>query len=322
MFDRPRPIVSLLVLLLILSLLSPADAAQNTNDTPSIAACGKLEWQVLNTDHSAVSVKLLPPVFSGQPTKGYVLCHGMNGTEPGDRFERLALALHDRDPQAIVVLIDWTPLSKATCLGVPNPWRVARQIPKVAAAAQPMMQGLEVPTEQLIFVGESFGNNVNAQISKQLGSQSILVAFNPASEMGGGGRLDLQNCCRQSFAFHTASYYDSLALSAHRDAYLIAPEGANDLDQHTYGVSWLTGLLQAKSFEFMTKLEELPRSDTAMFTAQIDALGRLAPTQISRFRQQPDPDQQPVPISLTERVVTTNVEMQSQHCDVVLVSSR
>ena len=110
-----------------------------------------------------------------QPT--LVITHGMGGTEAGDRFHQLADAIHLALPESNVVLIDWSKESWQTTsyLGIPNPWSVANSIDAVVAEAVVSLKTLQLDAARTTFIGESFGNCVNARVSEQLGRQRLLL---------------------------------------------------------------------------------------------------------------------------------------------------
>lgn len=243
-------------------------------------------WQNVPTQLEGVSIRVHVPTGGRQPNRGYVICHGMDGTVAEDRFERLAQKLAQHHPDALVAQVDWSTLSKAQYLGLSNPWLVARRIPSVADACHEFFALWELTPEQWVFVGESFGNNVNARLSESLGNQSTLIAFNPASDLGGGGCLDLRKCSLRSFAFQTDSTYDTLRSVAHRDVFLVASDGSNDLEKHTCGIQWLVDQLETTSMDLFERLEQLPLTDAQFFTATVDASGRLE--QVLRPRSTPE----------------------------------
>ncbi len=252
--------------------------------TASEQSCGG--WKIVQTKLEGVSLRVHIPTDGRQPNRGYVICHGMDGTVSQDRFEQLAKNLAQRHPDAAVAQIDWSSLSKAKCLSLPVPWTVAHRIPSVAEACYEVIVDWRLTSEQWVFVGESFGNNVNALLSERLGNQSTLVAFNPASDLGGGGCLDLRKCSLRSYAFQTDSTYDTWRSVAHRDVFLVAADSSSDLEKHTYGVQWFVDQLEALSLDVFDILEQLPLTDSQLFTASIDASGQLLQVQRPRFPQE------------------------------------
>ncbi len=254
----------------------PASAARPVeNFSATVKENSGGDWAVVPTKLEGASLRVYRLGDGCQPNRGYVICHGLEGTVAGDRFEQLAQKLVDTCPEAWVVQVDWSPLSKGKCLGVTSPWKVARKIPFVAEACHEAIVQLGLESVQWTFIGESFGNNVNARVSELLDGQACMIAFNPASEMGGGGRLDLRECCSVSFALQTDSTYDSWKSMAHHDVFLMAAEGSNDLEKHTYGVQWLTEQLSSASQSVFETLKQLPPTDPEYFTASVDASGRL-----------------------------------------------
>jgi hypothetical protein len=174
-----------------------------------------------------------------QPT--FLITHGMGGTEAGDRFHQLADAIHLALPESNVVLIDW---SKESCqttdyLGIPMPWRVANSIDAVAAEAVVSLKTLQLNAARTTFIGESFGNCVNARISEQLGRQSTILAFNPPSCFGGYPVPDLRSCAAMSWSFQTYAAYDTQAVIADVGFFLETQPNSSEKEQHIAGISWL-----------------------------------------------------------------------------------
>lgn len=261
-------------------------AASEKPSSSTAAVVSRGGWEIVQTKLEGVSLRVHLPADDRQPDRGFVICHGMNGTKSNDRFARLAQKLIEHHPDALIAQIDWSPLSKAECLGLPNPWRVSRRIPSVAEACHDVIAEWGLAPERWVFIGESFGNNVNARLSESLGSRSTMVAFNPASELGGGGRLDLQACSLRSFAFHTDSTYDTLRSVAHHDVFLVASVSSNDLEKHTYGVQWFVDQLEIAPLDVFDTLEQLPLTDSHFFTASVDASGRLVQVHRPRYSQE------------------------------------
>jgi hypothetical protein len=179
------------------------------------------------------------PVDNHQQT--FIITHGMGGTVEGDRFHHLADTIHAALPQSNVVLIDWSTESRQTTsyLGLPNPWSVANRIDAVVAEAVVTLEALQLDATRTTFIGESFGNCVNARISEQLGQQSTILAFNPPSFFGGYPIPDLRSCAAVSWSFQTYAAYDTQEVIADVGFFLETPPNSSDQEQHTAGISWL-----------------------------------------------------------------------------------
>lgn len=245
-----------------------------------------VEWRTLATEHPGVFVRLYQGVEPNKSSSVYVVTHGMGGTSSGDRFELLGKLLAKVDPQACVILIDWTKPSQTSQSGFPKnrlPWLVAGRIPLIAKAVASKLRALGVTASQVTFIGESFGNNVNALISAKLGHQSMLLAFNPASELGGGGWLDLTQASRKSYSFHTYSNFDTTSQIAHGDAFLRTSPGLSAFEQHSYGILWMTDRLRDGDFGWLKLTHELPEANAKRFTVIIEANGDRTNFELARF---------------------------------------
>ena len=174
-----------------------------------------------------------------QPT--FLITHGMGGTEAGDRFHQLADAIHLALPESNVVLIDWSKQSWQTTsyLGIPNSWSVANRIETVVAEAVVALKALQLDAARTTFIGESFGNCVNARISEQLGQLSTILAFNPPTCIGGYPVPDLRSCAAVSRSFQTYAVYDSQAVIADVGFFLETQPNSSEKEQHIAGISWL-----------------------------------------------------------------------------------
>jgi hypothetical protein len=253
-------------------------------------ATNRLYWKVISTENESIRLKLSHACIDHPPNRVYVITHGMNGTSAGDRFEQFAAKLNQGDENCQIVLVDWSGLSTAECWGVSNPWRVASRIPDVAAECHRVLESFGIPADRYVFIGESFGNNVNAKISELFGNQSILIALNPASELGGGGRMELGTCSKASYALHTLSIFDSLTSTAQHDALLTVPPNCTEEEKHTYGIQWLTRVLDSTASDPLQILRHLPESDQHAFSVRVDDQGRLHHEIHARCRAVPADD--------------------------------
>lgn len=184
-------------------------------------------------------------VWRENASRTVLVTHGLGGTCNGDRFHGLVTELRRQLPEANIVLLDWSKASKAGRFGFPAPWIVARRIPKVAELATAKLQSLAIDPASMTFIGESFGNYVNAEIAAELGGVNHIIAFNPASEFGGYTPSDLRRHARQAWSFHTHSPFDTQLEISHVDLFLETPADASHVAQHTYGMVWLTEQLKA-----------------------------------------------------------------------------
>jgi pimeloyl-ACP methyl ester carboxylesterase len=206
----------------------------------------------------------------------YVVIHGLGGSAAGDRFELLCEAIGSQFPTANVLLVDWSPVATQRTRGLLLPWPVAVQIPAVAEDAARLLAEASLNTRRATLVGESFGNYVGAGIASRLGGVERMLAFNPASELGGFAPPDLRRCASVAWSFHTRSPYDTLRDIAHHGLWLEAA-AASPLDAHVRGVQWLAERLLARDAGCLTMEKPLPAAEEGHFRAQAGARGRDCP---------------------------------------------
>ena len=120
-----------------------------------------------------------------------MIAHGLGGTVPEDRFCQLALEIKRTNPNANVLLIDWSSTAAQTRYGFPRIWHIAGCLDAIAADAASGLSSLEIDPDHTTLIGESFGVYVQGQIAKALGGVRHILAFNPASETGGYEPINL-----------------------------------------------------------------------------------------------------------------------------------
>ncbi len=283
------------VVLLFLTLASGHPIDANVCEQPSdLPSCDTQmgDWRTLNTISPDVTIRILvAEEGSPAPSDVYVICHGMGGTSAGDRFELLGLSLRELDAGSTVVLIDWSPLSQSKLFGFPNPRVVANRIPVVSDAGYQALKNLNVVPENMTFIGESFGNNVNSRISEKFGSSSLVLAFNPANPLGGGGSLDLTRSSRKACSFHTRSCFDSIQAIAHHDALMTMSGDVSMADQHTWGVQWLRERVERQETHWLTLNLNLPVAHPDYFNLVVDPSGVIDKTPQPRIVPNSTPDE-------------------------------
>jgi hypothetical protein len=88
-------------------------------------------------------------------------------------------------PECNVLIIDWSKQARRTgWFGIPNPLAVAQNIDPVSKEASVLLKALQIDPTQTTFIGESFGNCVNARIAQTIGGRGRILAFNPADDAG------------------------------------------------------------------------------------------------------------------------------------------
>ncbi len=169
-------------------------------------------WMVMECSAQASQVQLLHDsrrtCDQAHPT--FVITHGMGGTKSGDRFHQLADSICKAISECNVLLIDWSKQSCRTAwFGIPNPLAVAQNIDPVSKEASQLLMSLPIDPAQTTFIGESFGNCVNARIAETIGGRCRILAFNPANDAGGYKTPDLRACSDVAWSFQTYSMFDT-----------------------------------------------------------------------------------------------------------------
>jgi hypothetical protein len=214
----------------------------------------------------------------------YVITHGMGGTAADDRFHRLAAAIGQSVPRANVLMLDWSEPASARINGFPNPWKVAGSIDAVGDQAAAVLRQAKLDPARTTLIGESFGNWVNARIASQLDGVHGMLAFNPATAAGGYAPADLRRHSQIAWSFHSYSAYDTNREIAHGDFLLQTPADADDLQQHVWGIAWLTDRVAAGDTSWLKMNKPLPARKAAHFRALATISGDLARQQFPRER--------------------------------------
>lgn len=211
---------------------------------PAVAAGSSARplWKAVEaTENSRVQILLRGRTQLEPSAATFVITHGMGGTESDDRFHQLADAIAVAVPDANVIRLDWSESSRrtATFMKLPSPWAVAQQIDPVAEQAAQALEAIGLDMSRTTFIGESFGNCVNAQIARQLGGHGKILAFNPPNDMGGFRTPDLRKCSDLAWSFQTFSLFDTQAVIADTGFFLQTPAEFTARQQHVAGISWL-----------------------------------------------------------------------------------
>lgn len=298
--------------------LRPTITSQNIRNATSlsllvfaipVSAETSSTWNVLETESPSVRVTLRSPSESqvDPNARSFVITHGMYGTEIGDRFHALAEVVTRLEPQANVVLVDWSSAARTRSpfLQIITPNIVARQIDSVAADAATLLDELGIDVELTTLIGESFGNWVNAGIAKRIGRVDRILAMNPANELAGYRPPCLRDHARVSWSFHTYSLCDTLQPISHVTIFLETPSTFDMFAQHTSGICRLTAWLIDGNDRWLNEsvitFTNLPGTFHALATMD----GNLVPTDLPRKR--------PVPEQLeNSHQVVLNVDRQGQ----------
>ncbi|MEO8268843.1 MAG: hypothetical protein ABI557_03925 [Aureliella sp.] len=220
----------------------------------------------------------------------FVITHGMGGTETADRFHQLADAICKANAECNVLMIDWSKQSRSTgWFGILNPLAVAKNIDPVAREASKLLKTLPIDPIQTTFIGESFGNCVNARIAETLGGRGRILAFNPPNDAGGYKTPDLRACSDIAWSFQTYSMFDTQESIADIGIFLETSLPARDMDQHIAGVSWLAERVRSGDLAWLLATHNIPGHQSEYF----DAIGTLSGEllHLSVPRQRPTPVQ-------------------------------
>lgn len=207
----------------------------------------------------------------------FVLTHGMGGTDAGDRFHQLADAICNAVPDSNVLIIDWSKQSWRTrgYFQTPSPWDVAQNIDPVAMEAVELLKALHIDPARTTFIGESFGNCVNAQIAEALGGRGRILAFNPPNDLSGYKAPDLRFCSDVAWSFQTYSLCDCQSPIADVGFFLETPANAMAKDQHVFGVAWLTTRVQSGDLIWLLPELILPEPANEDFDAIVTISGEV-----------------------------------------------
>lgn len=258
----------------ILGVNPPSETSAQTDSSVSTENCNEpLGIPKLRT--ALMSIKLQSDAFDGtRPT--FVITHGMGGTQSGDRFHQLADAICRVMPECNVLTIDWSKRSSQKGLfGVLNPFEVAKSINPVGKEASELLQSLSIDPVQTTFIGESFGNYVNAQIAAGLGGRGRILAFNPATALGGYKLPDLRACSDLAWSFHTYSIFDTQDAIADFGIFLETSPAATEVDQHIFGVSWLAERVSTGDLAWLQTTHEITACQAEFQGEHFDAIGTL-----------------------------------------------
>jgi len=246
-------------------------------DGPQISTANL--WMAIGFSAQTTQAQILHdsqrPLEPGRST--IVITHGMGGTEEGDRFHQLADAICSAIPECNVVMIDWSKQSWRTrgYFQIPSPWDVAQNIDPVVKEAVELLQALQIDPARTTFIGESFGNCVNAQIAEALGGRGRILAFNPPNDLSGYKTPDLRCCSDVAWSFQTYSMFDSQSPIADLGFFLETPANAMAKDQHVFGVNWLTARVQSGDLTWLFPQLVLPEPATEDFDAIVTISGEV-----------------------------------------------
>jgi hypothetical protein len=214
----------------------------------------------------------------------FVIVHGMGGTVAGDRFHGLAGAIKKRLPAANVYRLDWSVgASRKLRYGLPDPWAAARSINRAGDAASERLSQQHVAPSSVTLIGESFGVYVNHRIVKQFGKVRRVLAFNPASEMGGYFPPSLQQDAERVCVFTTLSGFDTWRYLADSAVRLMTGPQVDVFAQHRYGIQWLHRLLDAGNLSWLELAHTLNLANHEHLSGSVGANGEIDQAPVARW---------------------------------------
>jgi hypothetical protein len=181
----------------------------------------------------------------------YVLTHGLCGVD--DRFYSMGQALLARNPEANVLVVDWSAGADRKIARLPNPFAAADRIDLTGDMLGVFLTKLSKkkcfdPT-QATFIGESFGNCVNHRAALCLRKNGLkkaerAVVLNPAPSCAGYQTPLFTVPFKQSIACMSDSCLDARGAIANKRVLLKSPN-PDQLGQHTQGMRWLQERIDA-----------------------------------------------------------------------------
>ena len=290
-------VVALQVILSFLSLLQQCEVFADA------VLAG--QWESVNSEsNSCVQVRIREQDDFEPQLPTFVITHGMGGTQPDDRFHQLADAIVQASPESNVILINWADASckKTSFLGLPSPWEVAKNIDQVALEAAENLQSIGIEASSTTFIGESFGNCVNARIAERLGRHGRMLAFNPPNAAGGYKTPDLRTCADLTWSFHTFSVFDTQDQIAHAGFFLETPVSATHRDQHVAGVAWLADQVRSGNISWLLMQHQVAQIHDGRFDAIAAISGELINDQHPPRQRSPEVQ---APSQISPPVITT-----------------
>ncbi|MBL8817941.1 MAG: hypothetical protein JNL58_18090 [Planctomyces sp.] len=128
---------------------------------------------------------------------------------------------------------------------------MANSVDLVAEEAAEKLHGMGIEPARTTFIGESFGNRVNARVAEHLGRRGKFLAFNPPNAAGGYRMPDLRVCADLTWSFHTFSVFDTQDAVAHAGFLLETDAETTERDQHTSGIPWLVSQVRSGNMSWL-----------------------------------------------------------------------
>ncbi|MBI3823545.1 MAG: hypothetical protein HY289_12820 [Planctomycetes bacterium] len=185
------------------------------------------------------------------PSHTYVLSHGLGGVD--DRFFNMGQSIRKREPNALVLVADWTAGADKKIANAPNPFAAGNNIDITGEMLGKFLVELHgakcFDPAKATFIGESFGNGVNHRAAMavrkttQVKAQRALV-LNPAPGTSGVQTPIFKVPFTQSLSCVTDSCYDSRDPICNKMK-LLRPIGQSQIEKHTYGMRWLQESIDA-----------------------------------------------------------------------------
>ncbi len=233
-------------------------------------------WSNKNDYYVARNDVRIGEVSEGTPgCETIIVTHGANSDGYELRFENFVARLKARNPDARILAVEWP---KGADCGL-DLWAASKRIPDVAARASVLLvrDYPEIDYSKTTFVGESFGNAVNAAISDSNGAVSKGILLNPANEWGFWHLFtpDYRAAFSKCHAYITNSWWDSRTPKPIADAviYLTTPDWWSWNKKHTSGMEWLADQVGLGRMEFLDMTVPYPAPSWGAYMASVDIDG-------------------------------------------------
>jgi hypothetical protein len=186
---------------------------------------------------------------SEKPSHTYILTHGFGGID--DRFFDMGRVILEKDKNANVLVVDWSPGANQAVMRIPNPLAAANRIDLTGDMLSVLLTKLHKKNcfdpEQATFIGESFGNCVNHRAALSIRKNGLkkperALVLNPAPYAGYQTPV-FTVAFKRSIACVSESVLDSRAAIANQRIAL--KTGGGPIEQHTHGMRWLQSRLDA-----------------------------------------------------------------------------
>jgi uncharacterized repeat protein (TIGR01451 family) len=246
----------------------------------ALRSAGGLSEFVPDRDVTVTTIGTYSPT---RPT--VVLSHGWNDSILSNtaHYQNLENALNSAGYN--VVLVDWKTGAQSA---ITDPWGASKNIPAAASAAYDKLNKMGVNFGNTTYVGESFGNAINAWIATYSGIPGKAMVMNPADPLGfaPGSLPDYQKAFSKPWVFKTPSIADQWPRAGYRDFYLdccannSVPNSVCDpVEAHTSGIVWLANQINRDGAgnQWITQSASVGSSTSFDYDGRVNCSGDFTP---------------------------------------------